>query len=153
MRKGYFFAFSIYSSKSPYSMETDITGYIHIEYNKAQRLLYTSMQRSITSEELRNTLSTVSALIKKEKIQYWIADTRLLNGILISDQLWAIRKVVPVMVSSDLLKIAQVSSSDIFHYMSFENMVQQAYKLFNTSIAFEQFTTFEAAYNWLDLPN
>ncbi|MCC9136953.1 hypothetical protein ACFSKU_05295 [Pontibacter silvestris] len=133
-------------------MEVNITEYINVDYDKERHFLYTSMHRTISSEELRNTISFVANFIKNENVKYWIADTRLLNGILISDQLWVLRKIVPIVIKSDLQKLAQVGNSDIFHYMSFENLVQQAYKMFNTGIAFEQFITYDAALDWIALP-
>lgn len=130
-------------------MSPEVNDYLFISLNKEELLLHTKWLRSVTSEEYRAGIHAMKEVILENKVELWIIDSRLLGNILFADQQWIKREIAPLIKFSNLQKIARVLTEDVFNYISFENMMQRAREEYDIVIELEQFSSLEAALDWL----
>jgi len=125
--------------------------YIHINVNTQKSLMHTIWLRDTSSEELRAGVLQFLQVIQQEDIYYWLLDARLLRSPSIQDQQWILKEVAPALMASNLRKLARIGNSDVFTYMTYENIAEKTFEQFLVKAAFAQFTSFDAALNWINL--
>ena len=107
--------------------------------------------RNVTSEEYREGSTLLKELVREKQVAYWLMDSRRLSNVTFADQQWIKREIVPAVISAGLQKFARVLTEDVFNYISFENVMQQAIEADNTPVEIAQFTSLEAALAWLNM--
>ena len=132
-------------------MATELIDYLSISLKKEERLLHTKWLRNVSSDEYREGITVVKELILQHQVELWLTDSRLLGHILFADQQWIKREMAPLIKSSNLKRIARVLTEDVFHYISFENMIQRVKEEYDTSVELAQFSSLEAAFDWLQM--
>jgi len=132
-------------------MPENAPDYIQISVNTEKHLMHSRWLRDTSSAELRSGVLRFLQVIQQEDIWYWILDARLLRSPSVADQQWILKEVAPVLIASNLRKLARIGNSDVFTYMAYENIVEKTHEQFLVKTAFAQFTTYEAAQNWIDL--
>lgn len=125
--------------------------YIQINVSREKHLMHSIWLRDTSSEELRAGVLRFLEIIQQEDIWYWMLDARLLRSPSIADQQWILKEVAPALIASNLRKLARIGNSDVFTYMTYENIVEKTHEQFSVKTAFAQFTTYEAALNWINL--
>ncbi|MBF9254452.1 hypothetical protein I2I11_14200 [Pontibacter sp. 172403-2] len=132
-------------------MSENAPDYIRIHVNREKHLMHSIWLRDVSSEQLRAGVLQFLQIIQQEDIWYWIVDARLLRSPSVTDQRWILKEVSPVLIASNLRKLARIGNSDVFTYMAYENIVEKTHEQFTVKTAFAQFTTYEAALNWINL--
>ncbi|MDX5421970.1 MAG: hypothetical protein LPK07_00505 [Hymenobacteraceae bacterium] len=132
-------------------MSVVLDDFLQIRISDSKGLLHAKWLRSVSSEELRIGLQHIKDVINARGISYWLADARNLQSLPLTDQKWVLQEIAPLLVSSNLQKIARIISNDIFCYISFEEFVKKLKGTLQVAIDLEQFTSEEAAMAWLML--
>ncbi|GAB3527910.1 hypothetical protein GCM10027443_04950 [Pontibacter brevis] len=132
-------------------MVTEVHDYLSISLKKEEQLLHSKWLRNVTSAEYREGVAAMKDIIIKESVSLWLTDSRLLDTIPFADQQWIKREIGPLFKSSNLQRIARVLTDDVFNYISFENIMEQISKEHNVPVELAQFSSLEAAYDWLRL--
>lgn len=132
-------------------MNLKVPDYIQLSVDREKHLLYTVWLRDTSSEELRTGVLSFLEIIEQEDIWYWVLDARTMRSPSIVDQRWILKEVAPALIASKLRKLARIGSTDIFSYMAYENIVEKTRNQFEVKAAFAQFTSLEAALNWINL--
>jgi hypothetical protein len=125
--------------------------FIKIYFYLDEGMVHATWLRSVSSEEYRTGVTASLRCIKEYNPVYWLVDVRYLQGIRLSDQHWLQQEIIPQLYGLNLRKLARVGTSDIFNYMSFEDMAEKAAEENTLSIDVAQFTSMEAAKAWLQL--
>ncbi|OKL40326.1 hypothetical protein [Pontibacter flavimaris] len=112
-------------------------------------LLHITWMRPVSTEEYREGLHAIKQLILDQSTRLWLADSRRLSHVTFEDQQWIIKELIPLLLKSQLQKVARVVKADVFTYISFENMMSKAQENLNVHVQMEQFTTVESALGWL----
>ncbi|WP_347156772.1 hypothetical protein [Pontibacter chitinilyticus] len=125
--------------------------YIRLEVNKEKHLLYSLWLRETTSEELRQGVLQFLKVIQEAEIWYWVLDARVLRSPSFTDQQWILKEVSPVLIHSSLLKLARIGNNDVFNYITYENIAEKTHEQFKAKAEFAQFTSYEAAMDWINM--
>jgi hypothetical protein len=112
-------------------------------------LLHITWMRPVSTVEYREGLHAIKQLILDQNTRLWLADSRRLSHVTFEDQQWIIKELIPLLLKSQLQKVARVVNADVFTYISFENMMSKAQENLNVYVQMEQFTTIESALGWL----
>ncbi|MCX2740290.1 hypothetical protein [Pontibacter anaerobius] len=94
-------------------------------------------------------MKAIKKLIFENNFKLWLADSRLLAHVTFEDQQWIMKEVIPLLLKSQLQKVARVVNADVFSYITFENMMSKAHENYNVEGHMEQFTSIDAALSWL----
>ncbi|WP_147294164.1 hypothetical protein [Pontibacter diazotrophicus] len=117
--------------------------------HKEEQLLRSQWLRNVTSAEYREGVKVLKNCIVQHEIELWLTDSRLLDTILFADQQWLKREIGPLFKSSSLQRIARVLTEDVFNYIWLENIVQQIKEEHEVTVELAQFSSLEAAFDWL----
>lgn len=129
----------------------EVPDYLFTSLKEEEKLLHMKWLRNVTSEEYRAGINVVKEMILHHRVERWLIDSRLIDSILFADQQWIKREIAPLIKFSSLQKIARVLTEDIFNYISFENMIQQVIEEHDLQLDLAQFSSLEAAFDWLQM--
>ncbi|WP_299754624.1 hypothetical protein [uncultured Pontibacter sp.] len=129
----------------------ELSEYLSIRLLNNDTLLHTTWLRSVNSIEYRDSLSLIKKLILEKDIRLWLSDSRQLSHVTFEDQQWIMKEILPLLLKSRLEKVARVVKSDVFSYITFENLMRKAQENYNFEAHMEQFTSVDAALAWLYL--
>ena len=129
----------------------EVPDYLYTALKEEEKLLHMRWLRNVTSEEYRAGINVVKDIILHHRVERWLIDSRLIDSILFADQQWIKREIAPLIKFSNLQKIARVLTEDIFSYISFENMIQQVIEEHDLKLDLAQFSSLEAAFDWLHM--
>lgn len=133
-------------------MPAIVTDYTSLELSaQTGGCLSSTWLRSVSSQEYRMALLQQQEIILQHEVKYWLIDSRALSGITFPDQQWLGRQLIPVLLQSKLRKVARVVNTDVFTYIAFEEQIRKVKRKYNFKTAIEQFSSPEAAKNWLYL--
>lgn len=129
----------------------ELPEYLSIRLLNQDTLLHSTWLRSVNSTEYRNSLSLIKKLIIEKDIRLWLTDSRQLSHVTFEDQQWIMKEILPLLLKSRLEKVARVVKSDVFSYITFENLMRKAQESYSIEGHMEQFTSVDAALAWLYL--
>lgn len=127
----------------------ELPNYLSARIVPDENLLHVTWLRSVSSQEYRDGLKAIKKLIFENNFKLWLADSRLLAHVTFEDQQWIMKEVIPLLLKSQLQKVARVVNADVFSYITFENMMSKAHENYNVEGHMEQFTSIDAALSWL----
>ncbi|WP_266206074.1 hypothetical protein [Pontibacter kalidii] len=130
---------------TPAELPDYLTGHIIPE----ESLLHITWLRPVSSAEYREGMRALKQLLLDQCTRLWLADSRLLSHVTFEDQQWILKEFIPLLLTSQLQKVARVVKADVFSYISFENMMSKAQESLNVHAQMEQFTTVDSALGWL----
>ncbi|WP_276496398.1 hypothetical protein [Pontibacter litorisediminis] len=114
-------------------------------------LLHITWLRGVSTLEYREGIRLTKQILLENNIRLWLVDSRLLTHVTFEDQQWIMKEIVPLLLESNLQKVARVVKPDVFSYITFENMMRKAQECYNVQGHMEQFTTVESALAWLHM--
>ncbi|RDV16826.1 hypothetical protein DXT99_03340 [Pontibacter diazotrophicus] len=130
-------------------MSSETHDFLLLTLHKEEQLLRSQWLRNVTSAEYREGVKVLKNCIVQHEIELWLTDSRLLDTILFADQQWLKREIGPLFKSSSLQRIARVLTEDVFNYIWLENIVQQIKEEHEVTVELAQFSSLEAAFDWL----
>ena len=130
-------------------MSSEIQDYLSITFQEEERLLQAAWLRSVDSGEYRKGVALLKDMVVEKQAAFLLADSRRLSSITFADQQWIIRDIAPTLVASGLQKFARVLTEDVFNYITFENLLQRITENHRAGVEVAQFTSVEAALDWL----
>jgi hypothetical protein len=122
--------------------------YLNLVVDNSARLLYSEWVREPTSEEYREGAALFAECLSTMKIEYWIQDVNRLGKVSDSDLRWALQQLVSVTASSNLKKLARISSDESKkeHFMRLVGHIRKQYP---TAIEVQQFESYREAAEWI----
>lgn len=130
-------------------MGSEVHDFLLLTLDKEEQLLRSTWLRNVTSAEYREGVTVMKKYILHHKVAFWLTDSRLLDTILFADQQWLKREIGPLFKSSSLQRIARVLTEDVFNYIWLENIIQQIREEYEITVELAQFSSLEAAFDWL----
>lgn len=126
--------------------------YLHANIIPAEHMLHITWLRSVDSAEYREGLYFIERTIRENNIHLWLCDSRKLTLVTYEDQQWIINEIIPLLLQTNIKKVARVVKNDIFSYITFENLISKAHLSYQIQGHMEHFTTLDTALGWLRMP-
>jgi hypothetical protein len=105
-----------------------------------------------SEEEYKTIILDGLSLVKSNSLEYWIADTRNLELISESANLWTVTEAVPIGVQNGLVRLSFLIPQEYLAQFSVEslaeNLMDQLKKLNIDAVKIKYFDNLEAAMQW-----
>ncbi len=131
--------------------------YLKVEVDEKIKFIYVEWFKHPDSPDFRRLFQQLAEMTLAAKSKFWLSDARAIHYLEFADQNWLLREMLPMLLKSDLLKFARLTTEvsllqlDVVRVYT---MVEQLTQL-GIKTKLELFIDKVVALNWLfdDIPN
>lgn len=123
--------------------------FLKIDIEPEHQMLCSKWYKAMSVAEYKEGLLHAEKLLRENLLECWLVQASIFNPPVVKEQKWTIEVLLPLLLKTNLKKIAFVLPGDHFMHMLASSMIDKAYRMFGHRIKLECFTRVEHARHWL----
>lgn len=125
--------------------------YLHLWVDLDVKLMYSEWLLAPTAEEYSEACELFVKTVQEHAVECWIADSKLLASLSVSDQKRIILRLAPVLFNTSLRKLARITNKDFHSTFMFEDLSRSLTDKHHAAMEIQQFISFEDAADWVGM--